>query len=114
MHVRPDHVVPVEEPANHLSLRTLVRTGAEGTDLSATWVRIDGRHRRLRTDRSDRLYVMLSGSGTIVVGEQRHEVREDDVVLVPRGTPYHLEGTMTYLVVNAPGFREGDDAYLEA
>jgi mannose-6-phosphate isomerase-like protein (cupin superfamily) len=114
MHVRPETTPLVGEPSNDLVLRALVRAGDAGADVSATWVRIDGRHRRLRTDRSDRLYLVTAGAGSVTVGDSLHEVTAADVVLVPRGMPYHLEGAMTYVVVNIPGFREGDDVYLEA
>ena len=38
-------------------------------------------------------------------------MRCGDVVVVPRDTPYAFEGEMTYLVVNGPGFVDGDDEY---
>jgi hypothetical protein len=33
------------------------------------------------------------------------------VVVVPRGVAYALAGDLTYLVVNGPAFRAGDDVY---
>lgn len=104
----------VPEPNNQLELRTLLSVTDGGPDLSITWVRIDGHHQRLRTDASTRLYVVLSGHGTITVADEVFEVESGDLVVIPPSTPYHLDATMTYLVMNQPGFRAGDDLYLDA
>jgi mannose-6-phosphate isomerase-like protein (cupin superfamily) len=107
--IRPADVPDVPEPSNDLVMRPLV---AED-DVSATWVRIDGTHRRLRTDRSTRLYIVLDGDGWFELGDDpRFELRAADVVVVPRGVPYAIGGGLTYVVVNGPGFREGDDVYV--
>jgi len=92
-------------------MRPLV-TAAHEAGLSVTWVELAGRHRRLRTDRSTRVYYILRGSATFVLGDAPGlEAREGDAVVVPRATPYELEGEVTYLVLNAPAFVEGDDIY---
>jgi mannose-6-phosphate isomerase-like protein (cupin superfamily) len=105
---RADLGALVAEPENDLHLSALVR----GDDLSATWVRIDGRHRRLRTRRSTRLYVVLSGTLAVEDDDGAVEVGAGEVATIPRGVAYALQGTATYLVVNAPAFVEGDDEYL--
>jgi len=109
MLIRPGDVPEIDEPSNDLVMKKLV----SGGDLSVTWVRIDGAHRRLRTDASTRLYYVVDGDGWFVLGDEpQFEVRTGDVVVVPRGTPYALGGTLTYLVINGPAFREGDDVYV--
>jgi mannose-6-phosphate isomerase-like protein (cupin superfamily) len=105
---RVDPGALVAEPDNHLSLATLV----QGGDLSVTWVRIDGRHRRLRTRRSTRVYVVVGGALTISDDDGPVAVTAGEVATIPRGVAYALQGTATYLVVNAPAFVEGDDEYL--
>lgn len=49
MVIHLDDVPEVDEPSNDLVMRKLVDAAAGGGDLSLTWVRIDGRHRPLRT-----------------------------------------------------------------
>jgi hypothetical protein len=39
-------------------------------------------------------------------------VAAGEVATIPRGVAYALQGTATYLVVNAPAFVDGDDEYL--
>jgi mannose-6-phosphate isomerase-like protein (cupin superfamily) len=112
LHRRFEAARLVSEPANDLELRSLLSVADGGPDLSITWVRIDGHHQRLRTDASTRIYIVISGHGTIAVGEEAFEVEAGDVVVIPPSSPYHLDGDMTYLVLNQPGFRAGDDLYL--
>lgn len=104
----------VAEPSNALVLRAMLAATDSPADLSITHVRLEGHHRRLRTDASERIYVTLEGGGSITVGEDAPiPLATGDVVVVPRGVPYHVDGPLTYLVMNVPGFREGDDIYLE-
>ena len=107
----PGEIIP--EPANELHLQKLVTRAEFGADVSVSWVQIAGRHRRLRTAASTRLYIVLTGGITIQLGaEDPLGARAGEVVVVPRGTPYELSGIATYLVVNAPAFSDGDDEYL--
>lgn len=114
LHRRCNATRLVPEPANDLELRSLLGVADGGPDLSITWVRIDGHHQRLRTDASTRIYVVTKGRGTITVGDEPLAVETGDIVVIPPSSPYHLDGDMTYLVMNQPGFREGDDLYLDA
>lgn len=113
LHRRLTEVAPRHERDNDLVLRGLLEVDDTEADLSITWVQLAGHHRRLRTDASTRVYVIVSGAGSITVDADVREVGAGDVVVIPRRTPYHLDGTLTYLVLNQPGFREGDDHYLE-
>jgi mannose-6-phosphate isomerase-like protein (cupin superfamily) len=114
-HRRSADVAAIEEPSNALALWPLLRHGDTEADLSITRVRLDGHHRRLRTDTSARVYFVIEGGGTMTIGDDAPSpVADGDVVVVPRGMAYHLDGPLTYLVLNTPAFREGDDVYLEA
>jgi mannose-6-phosphate isomerase-like protein (cupin superfamily) len=112
--IRLGDVDAVDEPANALHLRTLV-TGEEfGPDVSVTWVQIAGRHRRLRSERSARVYAVLTGVLTFqVADEEPVRVSSGELIVIPRAAPYELAGTGSYLVINAPAFADGDDRYLD-
>ncbi len=110
----PAGVAPVAEPANELHLRALVTAGEFGPDVSVTWVQLAGHHGRLRTDRSTRVYAVLAGSVDVQIADDPAvTVAAGELVVVPRGQPYELDGVGTYLVVNAPAFVAGDDVYLD-
>jgi mannose-6-phosphate isomerase-like protein (cupin superfamily) len=110
--IRLDEVPEIDEPSNNLVMRRLVDAATGEGDLSVTWVRLSGRHRRLRTDRSTRVYYVVEGEGQFTLGDEPDAtIRTGDVVVVPRGVAYALGGDLTYLVVNGPAFRAGDDVY---
>lgn len=112
MLVEPENVPRVVEPDNAVVMRALVPSSFASGDLSVTWVELAGRHRRLKTLRSTRVYYVLDGEAQFVVGDGDPFVaRRGDAVVIPRGTLYEFEGEMTYLVVNGPGFVDGDDEY---
>jgi uncharacterized cupin superfamily protein len=110
--VRLDEVPEILEPENNLAARPLVSGAQHGPDISVTWIRLSGRHRRLRTDRSTRVYHVLDGSARFQIGDgEELTVEAGDTIVVPRGVPYEFAGEMTYLVMNGPAFVEGDDVY---
>ena len=112
MLVRPEDVARVVERDNAVVMRALVPSSSVEGDVSITWVELAGRHRRLKTLRSTRVYYVLDGEAQFVVGDDDSFVaRRGDVVVIPRGTFYEFEGEMTYLVVNGPGYVDGDDEY---
>jgi mannose-6-phosphate isomerase-like protein (cupin superfamily) len=112
MLIRPDDVQEVLEPENAVVMRALLPSSASDGDLSITSVELSGRHRRLKTRRSTRAYYVLAGLARFTVGDgEPFEARSGELVVVPRDTPYELEGEMTYLVINGPGYVAGDDEY---
>lgn len=96
--------------ANPLGMRRLVDRERHCENLSVNWIQIWGTHRRTGSDRSTRLYYILSGNGWFQIGAQTSEdVRTGDLAVIPRGVPYSFGGYMTYLLVNQPAFTDGDD-----
>jgi ethanolamine utilization protein EutQ (cupin superfamily) len=111
-HVQASRVDVVREENNHLTLRKLVNTVDDGPDLSVTWVEIDGEHRALSTDASTRVYYILDGELVFLLNDGENlTAMEGDVVTIYRGCIYSFNGKGSYLVINGPGFRDGDDKY---
>ncbi|HXW81996.1 MAG TPA: cupin domain-containing protein, partial [Acidimicrobiales bacterium] len=103
-----------EEPENSAVVRPLARASEGPSSVSVTWVSLDGRHRQLASRRSARLYYVLSGELTFAVADEEPEVLDaGGLLVIPKGVPYHLEGTGTYLVLNTPAFEAGDDEYSD-
>lgn len=114
MRVRVSEVPEVPLPAQHLTMRRLAGRDQHGPDISVTWVQIDGRHRKMRSDHTTRVYYFLDGTGEFKLGDgQPFGVAKDDMVVIPKGTPYEFTGTLTYLVMNGPAFKQGDDVVME-
>lgn len=71
-------------------------------------------HRRLRSHRTTRTYLVLTGTFTFTVEDQAvRTVPTGDVLVLPPGTAYGLAGRGSYLVLNTPAFAHGDDEYLD-
>lgn len=102
------------EDHNPILMRRLIDTERHTAALSMTWVQLSGRHVRLRTDVAERVYIVLAGTGTFQVGDDEpfEVVGAGDVVFIPKAVPYEFAGHFTYLVINAPGFRDGDDVVI--
>lgn len=100
------------EPENNLSLKKMITTHDSRGALSITWVSLHGQHRRLQHTRCFRAYVVLAGSMTLRVdGVESVSLQEGDSATVPTNTLYDVSGDCKYLVINAPGYNEGDDVY---
>jgi len=102
----------IDEPGNSATVKPLARATEGSSSVSVTWVSIDGRHQELASLRSARLYYVLSGDLSFVLaGRGPTAVAAGELLVIPKGCPYYLEGTATYLVLNTPAFEAGDDAY---
>lgn len=114
MLITPESVPQLDEPDNGLTMRRLVTREGHWGSVSATWVELDGRHQRLRNDHSDRIYYVLEGQARFRLGEEEPiEATAGDAVLIPRATPYELQGRLRYLVISAPATHPDDNIYLE-
>jgi mannose-6-phosphate isomerase-like protein (cupin superfamily) len=104
----------INEPTNSATVRPLARAAEGPSSISVTWVSIDGRHQELASRRSARLYYVLGGDLTFVLdGRRPTALAAGELLVIPKGCPYYLEGTATYLVLNTPAFEAGDDVYRD-
>ena len=115
MLIRLDEVPDIEVPDNDLVMKHAINRDRHSRDLSVTWVRINGRHKRLESTTGDRVYYVVEGEGRFQVGDDAPWVTAvtGDLVLIPKDVPYELEGELTYLVINGPAFGPGSDRYVE-
>ena len=114
MLIRLDEVPDIEVPDNDLVMKHAINRDRHSRDLSVTWVRINGRHKRLESTTGDRVYYVVEGEGRFQVGDNAPWVTAatGDMVLIPKDVPYELEGDLTYLVINGPAFGPGSDRYV--
>jgi len=78
--------------------------------VSVTHIKHWSRHRRMRCEESDRVMFVVEGETTVRIGDEPETtLGPGDFAIIPRGTAYEFSGEFTYLVINAPAFREGSD-----
>lgn len=88
---------------------------ASTESLSITHIRHWSHHRRMKCDESDRAMFVIEGQASVQIGAEPLEVlQKGDFALIPRGTAYEFSGDFTYLVINAPAFRQGSDIPVDA
>ncbi|MBP6858851.1 MAG: hypothetical protein KBC33_03425 [Candidatus Pacebacteria bacterium] len=80
---------------------------------SAARFKVTDRHGRVFNDISDRVYLVLDGSGWFDVAGDKFSVEKDDVIIVPRQTEYDYGGNMELFLVHAPAYDRSTDHDLE-
>lgn len=114
MLIRLDEIPEIREEGYPLVMKTAVNRAQHSPDISVTWVKIWGHHKKMVCDLSDRVYYIIEGEGEFQVGDgEPFQVRAGDLVFIPRSVPYVFDGHMTYLVMNGPAFLPGSDQELE-
>jgi len=76
---------------------------------SASTILVAGSHDRIRSTASDRIYLVMQGSGWFEVDGAIRPVAVEDVIFLPRETVYAYGGEMRLFLVHAPGFQAGTD-----
>jgi mannose-6-phosphate isomerase-like protein (cupin superfamily) len=95
-------------------MKKIFYRGEHSSDISVTWVKIWGHHKKMVCHTSDRAYYIIEGEGEFQVGDEPPgQVHSGDFVFIPRSVPYVFDGQMTYLVMNGPAFTPGSDVELE-
>jgi len=79
---------------------------------SGTLIEIDGEHGKVKSPIEDRIYFILEGEGKFIVGEEESQVGPNDLVFVPKDTPYNMIGKMKYFLFHTPAFKSGTDIHL--
>jgi len=74
---------------------------------------VEDRHGRVKNPVSDRIYLVLEGSGEFIIAGEVVEVQATDVVIVPRNTVYDYRGKMKLFLVHAPAYNPETDVDLE-
>lgn len=74
---------------------------------------VTDRHGKVYNEVSDRIYLVLNGSGWFEIDGARHDVSKDDVVMVPRMTHYDYGGDLELFLVHAPAYERERDHDLE-
>lgn len=82
-------------------------------DFSAAYVEINGNHGKLKCLNEDRIYFIVEGEGKFIVNEEETSITTQDLVFIPKNTPYNLIGSFKYLLICSPEFNPEDDIFLK-
>ncbi len=80
---------------------------------SASLVHVDGRHGKSKSTLSDRVLYVLEGEGKFVVGDDAFPVGPEDVIVIPKNTPFEYSGKMKLFLANVPAYDYEQEVSLE-
>jgi len=83
---------------------------------SAAIFEVTGRHGKVKSLVSDRIYLVLEGRGEFIINGKKVPVEKNDVIIVPKNTPYDykaVKGKLRLFLVHAPAFDESKEVKLE-
>ena len=88
-------------------------TGADNDLLSVHRVAIDGKAQVHYHKELTEYYVILEGSGEIILDGERLPVGPDDVIMIPPGTHHALDGEFEIINIVCPPFDPADEHLVE-
>ena len=81
-------------------------------DFSGALIEINGDHGKLKCLTEDRIYFIVDGSGKFVINDKTNDVEANDLIFIPKNTPYNIIGKMKYFLICSPQFDPDDDVFL--
>jgi len=80
---------------------------------SGALIEINGNHRAIKCLNEDRIYFIIKGRGKFFIDNKETSVSVNDLIFVPKNTPYNIIGKIKYFLVCSPEFKVGDDVFFE-
>lgn len=100
-----------EQDLGALKVRELYR--ADDDSVSFAKVSVQGNNETNKNMVSDMHYYVLEGSGVFVIDGKEHDVKQGDLVIIPKGSVYQDIGELVMLSVACPVFDAGKVEYFE-
>ncbi|HSW87776.1 MAG TPA: hypothetical protein VLG12_01295 [Candidatus Saccharimonadales bacterium] len=90
-------------------------TKEDFSNISTSYIEITGTHGKVKNTLSDVAYFVIDGAGEFFVKDNWVCVKKEDVIIVPKNTPYDFiakESTMKLLCMFTPAFNPKFDIKL--
>jgi len=101
-----DDIAPVPCPCGEARR---ILTGADNALLSIHRVTVSGAAKVHYHERLTEYYVVLSGSGRILLNDESLPVEANDVIMIPPGTRHALDGAFEIINIVCPPFDPSDE-----
>lgn len=72
--------------------------------MSAAYFVCKGKHPKMKSTNSDRLYLVLKGEGKFFIKSKVLSVKQNEIIIIPKNTPYCYQGEMECFLVHSPAF----------
>ena len=92
-------------------------SGDEFGSASGLYIQLTGRHGKVKSKVSDRVYLILSGNVEFDIAGRTVTAEKDDIIIVPKNTPYdywNKRDTISELfLVHTPAYQHNQEVRFE-
>lgn len=88
-------------------------TKEEFEKASVVFAEVSGRHGKIKNIKSERIYIIVDGKGEFIIDDKVIPAEKNDVIIIPKNTPYDYQGKMNMFLVDTPAFEKDADIKLE-
>ena len=92
-------------------------SGDDFSSASGLYIQLSGRHGKVKSQISDRVYLILSGKVKFDIDGKSIKAAKDDVIIVPKDTPYdywNMDGSISELfLVHTPAYQHNQEVRFE-
>lgn len=84
-------------------------------EASAARFKVIGAHGKVKSTSSNRVYLVLDGKGEFTINGVSEHVEKDDVIIVPKDTPYDYRAVgkpLELFLVHIPAYNPADEVQL--
>lgn len=81
--------------------------------MSAAHFTCKGKHPKMKSINSDRLYLVLKGEGKFFIDGKTISIKEKEIIIIPKNTIYSYQGNMECFLVHAPAFDRSKEIRYE-
>lgn len=81
-------------------------------NFSWTLIEINWNHWKLKCLNEDRIYFILEWKWQIIINDKITEIEPEDLIFIPKNTPYNIIWKMKYFLICSPEFNKEDDVFL--
>jgi len=83
------------------------------SDFSGALIEINGEHGTMKCLNEDRIYFIIKGKGIFIINDKKNNISPNDLIFIPKNTPYNIIGKMKFFMICSPEFNSKDDVNLE-
>ena len=83
------------------------------SNFSGALIEINGNHGALKCLKEDRIYFIIEGNGIFIINDKENNISPNDLIFIPKNTPYNIIGKIKFFMICSPEFNSEDDVSLE-
>lgn len=83
------------------------------SNFSWALIQINWNHWTIKSINEDRIYFIIAWKGIFIINWIENDVTIEDLVFIPRNTPYNITWNLKYFLVCSPEFNKENDVRLD-